>query len=61
MIAKASPELKAYLAGTDRAANQTETNAATAFDGTAIRIDAQTLERWKAAYRHIDVFAFIVL
>jgi hypothetical protein len=54
MIAKASPALKAYLAGADRAANQTETNAATAFDGAAIRIDAQTLERWKAAYRHID-------
>jgi hypothetical protein len=47
MIAQASPALQSKLTGR-------ETNEAPAFNGAAVKIDVQTLERWKAAYRHID-------
>ena len=47
MIAQASPALQSKLTGR-------ETNEAPAFNGVAVKIDAQTLGRWKAAYRHID-------
>lgn len=48
MIAQASPALLSKLTG------RATTNEAPAFDGRAVKIDAQTLDRWKAAYRHID-------
>ena len=46
MIAQASPALLSKLTGRDA-------NQAPAFNGAAVKIDAQTLDRWKAAYRHI--------
>lgn len=49
MIAPASPALQSKLTGRD-----TDTNEAPAFNGAAVKIDARTLDRWKAAYRHID-------
>jgi hypothetical protein len=50
MIATASPALQSRLTGRD-------TIDAAAFSGAAIKIDGKTLERWKAAYRHIDDWA----
>jgi hypothetical protein len=47
MIAPVSPALLSKLTGRD-------TDEAPAFNGAAVKIDAQTLDRWKAAYRHID-------
>jgi hypothetical protein len=44
----ASPALRKHLTGADSSASPL------AFDGTAIKIGADILARWKAAYRHID-------
>lgn len=49
MIAHASPALLSKLTGRD-----TATSKIPAYDGRAVKIDAQTLGLWKANYRHID-------
>ena len=54
MISKASPALLTKLAGAERAANHNLASSAIAFKGAAVTISAQTLNRWKAAYRHIE-------
>lgn len=44
----ASPALRKHLTGADPSISPP------AFDGAAIKIGADTLARWKSAYRHID-------
>lgn len=46
MIVQVSPALQSQLTGR-------YTSEAPAFNGAAVKIDARTLDRWKAAYRHI--------
>jgi hypothetical protein len=48
MIFQVSPSLRSQLSGRTKVS---------AFDGAAIKIGPETLERWKVAYRHIRDWA----